>query len=112
MAIDPTQSSGATPPGTEPIDQAGGHQSARQADQVRAVGSRNGRETATLGNLNLLWSEAREAGQAEDGVSPAGLSKARLREVLERLTSGYYDTPQVIDRIATKLAGDLGGPTG
>lgn len=111
MAIDPTQSGGATPPGSVRVDQTGGNQSARQSGQVQAVGASEGRDAAAQGDQVLLSSEAREASQAEGATSPAGLSKERLREVLQRLTSGYYDTPQVLDRIARKVAGDLGGPT-
>ncbi len=111
MAIDPTPSSGATPPGSARIDQAGGNQSTRQSGEVRAVGPSDGQEAAAKGDQVLLSSEAREASLAEGATSPTGLSKERLREVLVRLTSGYYDTPPVAERIATRLFGELAGPT-
>ena len=43
-------------------------------------------------------SEAREA--------KSSLPVARREEIGERLASGFYDQPEVIDRVANKIAGD------
>ena len=112
MAIDPTKASGAQPLSGARIDQAGSNQSARQA---RAATSGAAQDPDGDGDAQSdrvqLSSEAREAGQALSTTSASGLSKDRLHEVLKRLTSGYYDNPQVIDRVARKVHDELRGST-
>ncbi len=108
MAIDPTKASGAQSPLTGPrLDQAAGNQAARQSGQARAAGVE--REAAADDQVQLS-AEARAARPAP-GTSPSGLSADRMQEILKRVTSGYYDTPQVADKVARKVADALGGPT-
>jgi hypothetical protein len=110
MAIDPTKASGAQPLSGARIDQAGSNQSARQSGQLRA-----GEPDAEAGRPDdsvQLSAEARQASQAGSSTSTSGLTAERLQEVLKRLTSGYYDNPQVIDKVARKVADELGGTPG
>jgi hypothetical protein len=110
MAIDPTKSSGANPLSGARIDQTSGNQSARQPAQLRTTPAKDvdGDGDAQSDRVQLS-SEAREAGQATSATSASGLSKDRLHEILKRLTSGYYDNPQVIDRVARKVNDELRG---
>jgi hypothetical protein len=101
MAIDPTKSSGASPADRSRIDQANSKQSARETSQNRSV-----RETGREGGADdsvQLSDEARAASRAEAGTSASGLSSERLQEILKRLSSGYYDSPQVRDRVAQRI---------
>jgi hypothetical protein len=111
MAVDPTKSSGAHPiPGSR-IDQPGSQQSARLSGQTGSGETVSAPSSSTDDRVQLS-AEARQAGQTESTTSPAGLTTDRLREILKRLTSGYYDSPQVIDTIARKAVDDLGGMPG
>lgn len=52
--------------------------------------------------------QARELQQA--GATPAGapeLSPARMREVLQRLSDGHYDRPEVQQEVVRRLVRDL-----
>ena len=109
MAIDPTKSSGANPASGARLDQAGGNQSARQSGQIRAVSPAPAGDAAQTDDTVQLSAQAREANQAGATTSASGLSQDRLHEILKRLTSGYYDNPQVIDKVARKVSDELGG---
>lgn len=110
MAIDPTKASGAQPLSGARVDQTGTNQSTRQSRAATngAAHDPDGDGDAQSDRVQLS-SEAREAGQALSTTSASGLSKDRLHEVLKRLTSGYYDNPQVIDRVARKVNDELRG---
>lgn len=110
MAIDPPNSSGAHPAPGARIDQTGGNQAARQPGQVRSAGSSPAREGQDQDQDDQvqLSEEARAAAQTDGTTSASGLSQERLHEILKRLTSGYYDSPQVIDRIAGRVSDELG----
>jgi hypothetical protein len=112
MAIDPTKSGATQPLNGARVDQTGGNQSARQSGQLRAVESPAAAESAAPDDRVQLSAEAREASQAGGATSASGLSAERLQEVLKRLTAGYYDNPQVIDKVARKLSDELGGGAG
>jgi hypothetical protein len=102
MSIDPTKPSPSQPLAGPRLDQANGNQSARQPgaarsgppDEPRAAG---GRDQVRLSE------EARAAAGSDVLSSPSGLSPERLREILKRLTSGYYDNPEVRERIAHRI---------
>ena len=109
MAIDPTKASGAQSPLSGPrLDQAAGNQAARQSGPARTVVPE--REAAAADDQVQLSEQARAARPAP-GTSPSGLSADRMQEILKRLTSGYYDSPQVTEKVARKVADALGGPT-
>ena len=113
MAIDPTKSSGVHPiPGSR-VDQTGSNQASRQSGQLRGASPEEAREAPDQDDQVQLSAEARAASQP-DAPSPStsGLDQERMRELLKRLTSGYYDSPQVTDQVARKLVDELNGLTG
>jgi len=102
MSIDPANASPGQPLAGPRIDQANGNQSARHSGAARArphdtPPGGDGRDQVRLSE------EARAAAQSEALTSPSGLSPERLREILKRLTSGYYDNPEVRERIAQRI---------
>ena len=101
MAIDPTKASGASPLDRSRVDQATSKESARQTGQARSAPA-NSREAGADDSVQLS-DEARAASRAEAGTSASGLSSERLQEILKRLSSGYYDSPQVRDRVAQRI---------
>ncbi|MBK6421087.1 MAG: hypothetical protein IPI38_13600 [Gemmatimonadetes bacterium] len=109
MAIDPTKASGAQSPLTGArLDQASGNQAARQSGQARPAVTE--RDSAAADDQVQLSEQARAARPAP-GTSPSGLSADRMQEILKRVTSGYYDSPQVVEKVARKVADALGGST-
>ncbi len=111
MAIDPTKASGAQTPLTGPrLDQAAGNQAARQTGAVRGDGAAPARERPE-GADQVELSEAARNSRPAAGTSASGLETERLQEIVKRVTSGFYDSPQVVDKVARKVAGDLGGGT-
>ncbi len=108
MSIDPTKSSGANPLSGARLDQTGANQSARQSGQVKPVAPQAVRDASPGDDQVSISAEARAAGGTEAGTSATGIPAERLRGILKRISSGYYDTPQVRDRIAQKLQTELG----
>lgn len=106
MSIDPMKSGSANPAGNARIDQAGGNASARVSGQSRPVPEARDGESA---DDSVQLSERAKASGAAGGTSASGLSAERLQEILKRLTSGYYDSPQVLDRVAERVKDDLTG---
>lgn len=102
MAIDPTKSSGPSPLDRSRIDQANSNQSARQTGERRAAQT-SGRESGSSDDSVQLSDEARAASRSEAGQSASGLPAERLQEILKRLSSGYYDSPQVRDQVAMRI---------
>lgn len=108
MAIDPTKASGANPLSGPRVDQAGGNQSTRQSGQLKPVAPQGGRDVSASDDQVSISAEARAASGAGEGTSATGIPAERLRGILKRISSGYYDTPQVRDKIAQKLSAELG----
>ena len=106
MAIDPLKSGKVNPNGAR-IDQSGANQSARQSQQVQRPSSEV-RAPEGEGDKVQLSAQAKDA-SAAGGASPSGLSSERLQEILKRLTSGYYDSPQVRDVVAQRVKNDVTG---
>jgi hypothetical protein len=107
MAIDPLKSGSVNPSNAPLIDQSAAKESARQSGQAQRASAAS-REDEGESDKVQLSSQAREAG-ASGATSASGLSSDRLQEILKRLTSGYYDSPQVQDRIAERVKDDLAG---
>ena len=100
MSIDPTSPKPLSGPRPEP-----GHgKQVREGGDVRiGVPRPDSRNAAsTNGDQVELSREARASGASQAGSS-SGLSTSRLREVLQRLTSGFYDTAQVRDTVARRI---------
>ncbi len=102
MSIDPTKSGAGQSAAGPRLDPANGHQSARQSGAARSVPSGEPRSAERRDQVRLS-EEARAAAGSEALTSPSGISEARLREILKRLTSGYYDNPEVRERIAQRI---------
>lgn len=107
MSIDPMKSGSANPAGPR-LDQAGSNSgSAGVSGQFKRVAP-DAREAEAADDSVQLSARARAAGTAGT-TSASGLSAERLQEILKRLTSGYYDSPQVVDRVAERVKDDLTG---
>ncbi len=102
MAIDPTKSTGASPLDRARVDQAQTNPSARHTGQAPKV-PESSRETGASADQVRLSDEARAATRSETGESASGLSAERLQEILKRLSSGYYDSPQVRGQVAQRI---------
>lgn len=107
MSIDPMKP-GSTNPAGPRVDQAGSNASARISGQFKRVAPPEAHENDGADDSVQLSARARESGAA-GGTSASGLSAERLQEILKRLTSGYYDSPQVLDRVAERVKDDLTG---
>lgn len=107
MSIDPTNSGAGQPLGGPRLDQAGGNQSARPSGASRAVSPEAARAADGQDQVRLS-EEARAALRHEAISTPSGISQERLREILKRLTSGYYDNPEVRERIAHRIHEEWG----
>ncbi len=78
-----------------------------QGDEERAAEA--GRSAEHKGQpLTAPRSPVEQEGESADAPPHGTLSADRLRDVLERLRSNFYDRPEVRDQIARGLAQDLG----
>lgn len=59
-----------------------------------------------LDDASRPWA-GRAAGVPLRQSRPSDLSPDRLREILTRLKTGYYDTPEVIDRVALRISDEF-----
>lgn len=107
MSIDRTKSGGGNPLSGPRVDQAGGRLSAGQSSAATPIPPQSARNAAPGDDSVSLAARARGAGGAEAGTSATGLPAERLRGILKRISSNYYDTPQVRDRIAQKLQSEF-----
>lgn len=101
MSIDPT----APKPLSGPRPEPGSGKEVRQGGDVHIGVPRPGSRGSerTTGDHIELSDEARAASAAHEGASASGLSTSRLRDILQRLTSGFYDTAQVRDTVARRV---------
>lgn len=108
MAIDPLKSSGSQPIVGPRVDQTGGNQSARQSGQVQRTSAEAREQDGDADDQVQLSAQAKAAGRSS-GSSASGLSTERLQEILKRLSSGYYDSAQVRDKVAQRIQNDVTG---
>ena len=106
MAIDPMQPGSTGPIPDARLYQSGGGQAARQPEGVPPEAAPGSPVPGDGGDEVRLSAEARGQDGGPAGVSASGLAPARLREILERLLSGYYDTTRVQDQVARRVAND------
>lgn len=104
MAIDPTKASGSQPLSGPRLDQAAGNAATPLAGPAGSTSAREG--TAPDDQVEL--SDAARAARPAAGTTASGLSAERLQEILKRVTSGFYDDPRVIDKVARRLADEFG----
>ncbi len=107
MSIDPTKSGAGQPLAGPRLDPANGNQSARQSGAARSVPPDGPRAPGGQDQVRLS-EDVRAAARSEVLTSPSGISQERLREILKRLTSGYYDNPEVRERIAQRIHEEWG----
>ena len=105
MSIDPTAPNSLPGIRPEPGSTRGARQTGDLHIGIPRPDSRGSESTA--GDQVELSHEARAANTAGAGMSASGLSPSRLREVLQRLTSGFYDTAQVRDAVARRVRDQL-----
>jgi hypothetical protein len=95
MTIDPLHSKSSAPEAGE----AG--RAARNAP------ARGGASTPAAGGVEAdsieLSAHAKGVAGTDGTVSSSGLSAARLREIVDRVTSDYYDTDRVRDTVARRV---------
>lgn len=108
MSIDPMKSGSVNPANGPRVDQSGAKQAARQSSQVQRSTAET-RESDGVDDRVHLSAEAKAAGGASS-TSPSGLSAERLQEILKRVSSGYYDSAPVVNRVAERVKDELSGP--
>jgi hypothetical protein len=107
MSIDPTKASGSHPLIDGAHLQAAGNRGATGSASVRPAetGSAAADAGPRSGDSVEISQEARGRAAA-GGQTPSGIPVGHFREILVRLTSGHYDTTQVLDQVARKLQSD------
>ena len=101
MSIDPTAPKPLSGPRPEPGSGKGVRNSGDVHIGVPRPDSRGSERTN--GDQVELSHEARAASAAHEAASASGLSTSRLRDILQRLTSGFYDTAQVREAVARRV---------
>jgi len=104
MSIDRTKPGAVSPLGGVRPDQAGGNHSARQPSQGQRTSPEDREQD---GDNRVHLSDEARAVDMSGAPSASGLSTDRLQEILKRLTSGHYDSPQVRDRVAQRVKDDV-----
>lgn len=95
MTIDPLHSKHSAPEASE---------AGRAARSVPARGGAQGAPASgTDADSIELSAHAKGVAQTGDLVSRSGLSAGRLREIVDRVTSGYYDTDRVREMVARRV---------
>lgn len=79
---------------------------AQQQAQARAAKSNTERRTDRPDSVDVSSEAKALAEQTEARASESTLPKERLKEIGERLASGFYDQPEVIDQVARRVAKD------
>jgi hypothetical protein len=116
MAIDPTKSGGI--PAYDAARVAQQNAAARTAREVdndgdandgrKAVNARAGADKAQFSAESRGLVAQAKAPAPVEGASAAGLSADKLKTVLERIQSGFYDRADVRDVTARGISKDLG----
>lgn len=109
MSIDPTTSGGVNPYDAARTAQSSAARDQRKADQAPAdTKPRSTGDSVQLSAASRNLVETAQAPTPVDGTSAAGLTAERLKQVLERMQTGHYDSAEVRDRVAHGIARDLG----
>lgn len=104
MSIDPMHSNGAASSGAGRIQQQGS-QAAGGASTPASTSEQEFGQRVQADQVHL--SDAAKDAAPATGTSASGLTSTKLREVLERLNSGFYDTGRVRDHVARQVLKDL-----
>ena len=110
MAIDPTKSGGIPAyDATRAAAQKPAQREKRTDDAERnGAASRAAADQVQLSSASRGLVETAQAPAPVENASAVGLTADRLKTVLERLQSGYYDSPAVRNGIARGIRTDLG----
>jgi hypothetical protein len=104
MSVDPLEAHNA---GLSPEAAQAGRRAAPEGEGKPATDNARSREDR-VELSDASRSPVEQAGETA-GAPPQGtISAERLREVLDRLKTNFYDRPEVRDQIARDLAKDLG----
>lgn len=104
MSVDPLQSHNVGP-STDAAPAA--RRGMPDSDRKPAAGAACSAED-TVDLSDASGSPVEQAGERAEAPPYGTISADRLREVVERLESNFYDRPEVRDRIARGMARDLG----
>jgi hypothetical protein len=116
MAIDPLKTGTASPLDAARLGQTAANKGAQGAAPAKGAGTgaTGGTPTGPRDSLELsadykaLAARSADAAGAAGAAGDAGLSPERMREVLDRMKSGFYDSAHVRDQIAGRIQQDLG----
>ena len=114
MAIDPLKTGTASPLDAARLGQTAANKGAQGAAAAKGAGTSapGGTPAGTRDSVELSADyralAARSADAAGAAGEAAGLSPERMREVLDRMKSGFYDSAHVRDQIAGRIQQDLG----
>lgn len=103
MNINPT-----SPHGARSADPAA-IEAQRAADPARSPDARTadaGSATPQGADSVEVSSEAKALADGSEARGKSQLSAERLKEIGERLATGYYDRPEVIDEVAKRIQAD------
>jgi len=103
MSVRPTSSGQVPRPGIERAGSSEPGNTARRPETGPAPVSPQGRRDEVE-----ISSQARELQQSGAASGPSGeIAPAALRQVLDRISQGHYDRPEVQDQVVRALSKDL-----
>ncbi len=103
MKVQPNPSGQTPRPGVNRADRAAGRTPDRSSPPAPGLSF----ESPARDNAEVS-SEARELQrQAASGAPEATIEPARMRQVLSRMASGWYDTPEVRNEVVEKIRKEL-----
>ena len=106
MAINPTSPHG---PSRKPDPAAVESARAQEAKKAGTTPNRPAKANDTVARKDSVEvsDEAKSLSEQTEGrAAKSSLPPDRLKQIGERLASGHYDTPEVIDQVARRLARD------
>ena len=103
MTVDPVNRGQVPSPGPS---HAGKSESGRSTRSGSNVTPETSEPAADRVELSSVAQELRQLAAA-DRPETNTLSPDRMKEILQRITDGFYDRPEVIDEVARRLEGEL-----
>lgn len=105
MAINPTSPRGSSnKPDPAALERARTAETRKITDAAAAKAADTPR--AAKGDSVDVSAEAKALAQATESRTASSIPPAKLKEIGERLATGFYDQPQVVDHVARRLAKD------
>ena len=96
------------PTGPRPNDpaQVETNRAAEARQDERAKGPANKQKNQVKADSVEVSSEARALAKHDAPATNSGIHPDRLKEIGERLASGFYEQPEVVDEVARRLEAD------